>query len=413
MTKSSKSVRPSRRTFMSAAGAAAFAAGAVGFPAILRAQAPTVKIGVLHPVTGPLSWSGTQSRLGAQMAIEAINDGGGIRSLGGAKIEPLFADAQSKPDVGVAQVQKLNEAGVIAIVGPYASSIALATTQEASKFGIPCVVDVAVVDQLVERDLTNVFRFGPGLTKIVDSGLANLVAINNAAGKPTKTVMLVHEESAYGSGMASVLNAKLPAAGFEVLETIKHANPTRDFNNIVLKIKALKPDLLIPSNYYDEFVLLARTMQQQKVRPKAVYAILGGGASNFRFIKEFPEAAEYMMDCNHFYNPRNPAALDLKKQVDSKGNFFTYEIFLNYECVRLLADAIENAASSNRAAVNQALSASRWSKTFMPYGPTQFVKGQNQGATPINTQVLESQLEVIYPAEYATAKPIFPAPTKA
>jgi branched-chain amino acid transport system substrate-binding protein len=413
MTKSSKSVRPSRRTFMSAAGAAAFAAGAVGFPAILRAQAPTVKIGVLHPVTGPLSWSGTQSRLGAQMAIEAINDGGGIRSLGGAKIEPLFADAQSKPDVGVAQVQKLNEAGVTAIVGPYASSIALATTQEASKFGIPCVVDVAVVDQLVERDLTNVFRFGPGLTKIVDSGLANLVAINNAAGKPTKTVMLVHEESAYGSGMASVLNAKLPAAGFEVLETIKHANPTRDFNNIVLKIKALKPDLLIPSNYYDEFVLLARTMQQQKVRPKAVYAILGGGASNFRFIKEFPEAAEYMMDCNHFYNPRNPAALDLKKQVDSKGNFFTYEIFLNYECVRLLADAIENAASSNRAAVYQALSASRWSKTFMPYGPTQFVKGQNQGATPINTQVLESQLEVIYPAEYATAKPIFPAPTKA
>ncbi len=413
MTKSSKSVRPSRRTFMSAAGAAAFAGGAVGFPAILRAQAPTVKIGVLHPVTGPLSWSGTQSRLGAQMAIEAINDGGGIRSLGGAKIEPIFADAQSKPDVGVAQVQKLNEAGVTAIVGPYASSIALATTQEASKFGIPCVVDVAVVDQLVERDLTNVFRFGPGLTKIVDSGLANLVAINNAAGKPTKTVMLVHEESAYGSGMATVLNAKLPAAGFEVLETIKHANPTRDFNNIVLKIKALKPDLLIPSNYYEEFVLLARTMQQQKVRPKAVYAILGGGASNFRFIKEFPEAAEYMMDCNHFYNPRNPAALELKKQVDSKGNFFTYEIFLNYECVRLLADAIESAASSDRAAVNQALSASRWSKTFMPYGPTQFVKGQNQGATPINTQVLEGQLEVIYPAEYATAKPIFPAPTKA
>jgi branched-chain amino acid transport system substrate-binding protein len=392
---------------------AAFAGGAVGFPGIVNAQAPAVKIGVLHPVTGPLSWSGTQSRLGAQMAIEAINDGGGIRSLGGAKIEPLFADAQSKPDVGVAQVQKLNEAGVTAIVGPYASSIALATTQEASKFGIPCVVDVAVVDQLVERDLTNVFRFGPGLTKIVGSGLANLVAINNAAGKPTKTAMLVHEESAYGSGMATVLNAKLPAAGFEVLETIKHANPTRDFNNIVLKIKALKPDLLIPSNYYEEFVLLARTMQQQKVRPKAVYAILGGGASNFRFIKEFPEAAEYMMDCNHFYNPRDPAALELKKQVDSKGNFFTYEIFLNYECVRLLADAIETAASSNRATVNQALSASRWSKTFMPYGPTQFVKGQNQGATPINTQVLEGQLEVIYPAEYATAKPIFPAPTKA
>jgi branched-chain amino acid transport system substrate-binding protein len=412
MTKS-KSVRPSRRAFMSATGVAAFAAGTVGLPGIVGAQVRTVKIGVLHPVTGPLSWSGTQSRLGAQMAIAAINDGGGIRSLGGVKIEALLADAQSKPDIGVAEVQKLNEAGVTAIVGPYASSIALATTQEASKFGIPCVVDVGVVNQLVERGLTNVFRFAPSLTKIVDSGLANLVAINNAAGKPAKTVMLVHEESAYGSGMASVLNTKLPAAGFEVLETIKHANPTRDFNNIVLKIKARKPDLLIPSNYYDEFVLLARTMQQLNVRPKAVYAILGGGASNFRFVKEFPAAAEYMMDCNHFYNPRNPAALQLKKETEAKGNFFTYELFLNYECVRLLADAIESAASSDRATVNQALTASRWSNTFMPYGPTQFVKGQNQGATPINTQVLNNQIEVIYPAEYATAKPIFPAPTKA
>ena len=64
-----------------------------------------------------------------------------------------------------------------------------------------------------------------------------------------------------------------------MLETIPHPTPTRDFNNVVLKIKAKNPDLVIPANYYNEYVLLARTMQQQKVRPKGIYSVLGGAAS--------------------------------------------------------------------------------------------------------------------------------------
>ena len=76
-----------------------------------------------------------------------------------------------------------------------------------------------------------------------------------------------------------------------MLETIPHPTPTRDFNNVVLKIKAQNPDIVIPANYYNEYVLLARTMQQQQVRPKAIYSVLGGAASSYKFVKEFPEAA--------------------------------------------------------------------------------------------------------------------------
>ena len=90
-----------------------------------------------------------------------------------------------------------------------------------------------------------------------------------------------------------------------MLETIPHPTPTRDFNNVVLKIKAQNPDLVIPANYYNEYVLLARTMQQQQVRPKAIYSVLGGAASSYKFVKEFPEAAQYIMDCNHWFDPRN------------------------------------------------------------------------------------------------------------
>ncbi len=79
-----------------------------------------------------------------------------------------------------------------------------------------------------------------------------------------------------------------PQRGFEILETIPHPTPARDMSNVALRIRALNPDLVIPSSYYSEFVLLARTMQQQRIRPKGIYAVLNGAASNFRFVKRVP-----------------------------------------------------------------------------------------------------------------------------
>ena len=79
---------------------------------------------MLHPVSGALSYSGQQGRLGAQIAIEEINAAGGIKALGGAKIEPVLGDAQSTPEGGNAEVEKMNSAGVAAIVGGYASASA-------------------------------------------------------------------------------------------------------------------------------------------------------------------------------------------------------------------------------------------------------------------------------------------------
>src|ERR1041384_1960722 len=67
---------------------------------VLRAQVPTFKVGAVHPITGPLAEPGQACRLGAQMAADAINAAGGIKSLGGIKLELLLGDTQTKPDVG-------------------------------------------------------------------------------------------------------------------------------------------------------------------------------------------------------------------------------------------------------------------------------------------------------------------------
>ena len=400
-----------RRKFLqTTALGATTAAGALSAPAALRAQGGGVKIGVLHPVSGALSYSGQQGRLGATMAIDEINGAGGIKALGGAKIDPIFGDAQSTPDGGNAEVEKMNEAGVCAVVGGYASAICLSATQTAARYDLPYVVDVGVVDSIVTRGLKNTFRFGPGFGVIAKTALDNLVSINDQAGKPAKTVMIVHEDSAFGAGLAKLLNTQLPDRGFQVLETIPHPTPTREFENVVLKIKAQNPDLVIPANYYNEYVLLARTMQQQRVRQKGIYSVLGGAASSYKFVKEFPEAAQYIMDCNHWFDPKNPKALALKKKVEDKGQFYTYEVYMNYSCILLLADAIERAVSTDRGRITIALASSTFSGHVMPYGPTKFIDGQNQGAAPVNTQVQGNNIQVILPAAFASAKTIFPMP---
>ena len=272
---SRRTLHLSRRTFLRSTALGATASAALlQSPAVLRAQAAAVKIGVLHPVSGALSYSGQQGRLGATMAIDDINAAGGIKALGGAKIDPMLGDAQSTPEGGNAEVEKMNSAGVSAVLGGYASAICLSASQTAARYDLPYVVDVGVVDSIVTRGLKNTFRFGPGFGVIAKTALDNLVTINDQAGKPAKTVVIVHEDSAFGAGLAKLLNAQLPDRGFQVLETIPHPTPMREFESVVLKIKAQNPDLVIPANYYNEYVLLARTLLQQKIRPKGIYSVL-------------------------------------------------------------------------------------------------------------------------------------------
>jgi branched-chain amino acid transport system substrate-binding protein len=393
-----------RRTFIQQSTAAA---SALAFPVIAGAQPKPVKVGILHPVTGALAFSGQQCREGALLAIEDINKTG-IKSLSGAKLDVMLGDAQSTPQAGAAEIEKMNEAGCSAVVGAFASAICLATTQAAAKYNLPHVVDIGVADQIVQRGLKNTFRFGPGYATCAQIAVNNLHVLNTLAGKPAKSVMIIHEESLFGSGTAALLQRELPGFGFEVKEVIKHANPTRDFNNIVLRMKSVNPDIVIPANYFNEYALLVRTMQQQKILPKAIYSVLGGAASSYKFLKEFPDAAHGIIDCNHWFNPKDKRAAELRRRVEAKGLFFTYEVFNTYTAVRLLADAIERAKSADRAAITDALAGSSFADHFMPYGPTQFVNGQNQGALPLMTQVVKGDIRVIVPRDYREVDPIFP-----
>ena len=157
-------------------------------------------------------------------------------------------------------------------------------------------------------------------------------------------------------------------------------------------------------------MLLARSIHQNKVPKKAIYSVIGGGASNMKFVREFNAAAQGIMDCNHWIDPRKPRSQRLVSALDAAKVDLTYEVLLNYSNVLLAIDAIEKAGSGDRDKINQALTNSTFDGHVMPYGPTKFVNGQNEGARPINTQIQGMKVEVVYPPEYATAKMVFPVP---
>jgi branched-chain amino acid transport system substrate-binding protein len=384
--------RISRRLVLQAGAATSV----LGAPGLLLAQPKPIKIGLVHPVSGGLAYSGGQGRLGCVMAIDAINAAGGIKSMGGAKLEAALGDSQSRPEIGVAEVERLHQEGVSAYIGCFSSAIALPATQAAAKYNTPFLIDVGVSDLIVNRGLKNVFRLAPGFGKCADDGIA-------------KTAVLVHEESEFGTGTARLLAGKLPSINIQVAEVIKHANPTRDFSNVALRIKGLKPDLVIMSNYQNEYVLLSRTLHQQRVELAAMFSVLGGGF-NYRLVKEQPQVAQHMMDFNHWFNPRSAQAMEMKKKVEATGNLFTFEVYCGWNSVMLYADALERANSADKEKAIAALESSTWSNHFMPYGDTKFVNGQNTGGRAALLQATATDIEVVWPNQFASLKPVYPRP---
>jgi hypothetical protein len=137
--------RSTRREFLAAAAAGA---SVLGFPAVLRAQAPTFKVGVVHPITGPLAEPGQACRLGAQMAADAINAAGGIKALNGMKLELVLGDTQTKPDIGRTEAERVINQGAQMLMGSFDSGSTAAMVPVVQQRRIPFLVDIAAADPI-------------------------------------------------------------------------------------------------------------------------------------------------------------------------------------------------------------------------------------------------------------------------
>src|SRR3989441_9841440 len=137
--------RQTRRTFLTTtAGGAA----ALGFPLPLRAQSKTFKIGAIHPVTGALAEPGQACRLGAQMAVDAINAAGGIKGKNGIKLELIVGDTQTKPENGRVEAERVVSHGAQMLLGSFDSGSTNAMVSVAQQRRVPFLIDIAAADPI-------------------------------------------------------------------------------------------------------------------------------------------------------------------------------------------------------------------------------------------------------------------------
>jgi len=401
-----------RREFLKTAAGAGVATGALGFPHVLRAQAPEVLVGETHPLTGGLAREGNLGKQGIELAVNEINAAGGIKSMGGARIKLMVLDNESKPPVAISTMERFKDAGAVAVLGPYASGLAFVTTQEAEKYRIPHVLDVAVADGITERGFKYTFRVGPNAGMGARTTVEYLGGLTREMRLGLKRVVLIHEDGLFGKSTADTLEKLLPGIGMQVVERIPHSAAAPSLNNEVLKIKAAKADIVIPSTYYPAHSLIIRTMAEQRVDVGAILSVYGGAGSQYRFIKDVGKLADYMLDGNHWYNPKHPRIKGIIAAFEQAYHQpFAYEWMLAYQSAWVLKDALERAGAADRDKVREALTRTRLTDQIVPYPITFDEKGQNAGVRAILQQLQGGSYHTIYPFELATKEPMYPIPT--
>src|SRR5512144_1924318 len=208
-----------RRTLLKTIGATV---GVVSFPAVLRAQAPSVKIGVIHPVTGPLAEPGQACRLGAQMAADAINASGGIKSLGGAKLELIPGDTQTKPDVGRTEAERVINQGAQVLMGSFDSGSTAAMVPVAQQRRVPFLVDIAAADPITanvakavkegQQKVQYVYRNFPTGSSFGRKAVQYFTEIFAEAKVTPKRVALMHCNDLFGQNQSRGFLAAYKAA---------------------------------------------------------------------------------------------------------------------------------------------------------------------------------------------------------
>jgi len=399
----------SRRRFLhtTALGAAAMSA-----PAVLRAQGAPVKVGILHPVSGALSYSGQQGRIGAQLAIDEINGAGGIKALGGAKLTLLPGDTQNKVELGNSEAARLIDQGIAALIGPFSSLVAYSVRQVTEKNKTPFMLLAAVADNLTEGNLKYVFRVQPNGKAMSTLTMNNMFEMAKAASTPIKRVAMMHEDGNFGTTMGNHVEAFAGRLGYTLVQRIPYSLKSPDFTAELSKVKAAKPDLLVISGYYGDSKVIAETAAKLRIGVHALVGLANAAYSNPKFIADNRELTEQLFDGNYWHNPQSPRAKAVFAAYEKRfSSTMTSHGVQAYTVIGVVKDALERAGSTDRDRLRDALAKTNLADHILPQDAIKFDDaGENANASPALLQVQGGRPVVVGPARFAEAKPVFPVP---
>ena len=409
-----------RRTFLKTTGAAGLGLAATfGVPTLLKAAPPVIKIGSVQPVTGPLAVIGQGMRKAGQLGVDEINAKGGIKSLGGAKLELLLGDSETKPDVGRTEADRLIKEGAAIIVGPFQSDTAMTVSTLCEQRQIPFVMDVAALDQITQKGYKYSFRIFPTSSTFGRTGIAYLKQILEEKKLSPKTCVVTNTGDAFGKGQAAGWLKFLEGSGLniKVLEHITYPLGIQDLSAEVAKIKAAKPDLLFPICRPGDSAILTREMYKQRVDLLGIISPGSPGWYEPKLIKDLDKLVLYVMDNVPWVFPKSPVFQAANAAFQKKyGQYLDTNSGYGYTAILVIADALERAKSTKPDAIVEALKKTDFKDHPMVGEAIQFAEnGDNKNAATAMIQVLpdpdfDKRVKVVLPKKFAEADYIFPAP---
>jgi branched-chain amino acid transport system substrate-binding protein len=391
--------------------------------ASVHAQA-NVKVGCVLPLSGGSAAVGNQTRVGVIAAVELINKAGGIKSMGGAKLEAIFGDSQSKADIGVSETERLIQRENVSVMcGAFNSAVTFPATEVAERAKTPWVVVGSVKDEITERNYKHVFRINNKAIYDAREQLDGMALLGKETGKEVKRIALFYEGGDWGRSHAA--NIRKIAAERGITVTLDEPAPANqvDFTSQLLKIRASRPDALVLALYTPDQLLFTRQLAEQRLDlPLGVHSAGGGTEDPSFYAAVNPKQVAYyfvqedwqidMLDAN-----KDPRLLEIDRRTREMLSYgMSAYVAQGASATYVIADALERAKTADRAKVRDALAA-----TDITEGPALFTgykrikfdeNGQNTFAHGVISQNIDGKRRTVWPAanRMAATKPVWPVP---
>ena len=378
-----------------------------------------IKVGVIYPLSGAMAKPGRDARTCITMVVEEANLKGGIKSMGGARIDLIWADHRGDPKVAASEAERLIiEEKVCMLVGAYSSSATATASEIAEKYGIPYLNPESTSYRLIERGFEWFFRITPddaffslAFFEIMDELNTKYPAL------PLKRIALVYENTLWGADCGAVQKKYAAERGYEVVADIPYSAKALDLHPECSTLMAAKPDAVLITSYLADAILWTKTWKEMNFHCNIILS-MDVGFVDPGYFAAVGKDGDYIINRELFSADlveKKPAIADAEtKYSERTGEHLTGTPARAYTAALLMVDVLERAGATDPESIRKALRETNWPAEKVPLtwdGIKFDESGQNILAKGILVQTFDATLYTIWPSQWASRELVYPMPT--